>query len=48
MSLNLTPRQRIALRNPCFRAEQVTQKKFYDLHLLQRMTSGLTFNVGME
>ena len=48
MSLNLTQRQRIALRSPCFHAEQCVQSKFYDLHPFQRMTSGLTFNVGME
>lgn len=48
MALDLTQRQRIALRNPCFEAEQTVRKQFYERHVLGRMSSILTLNVGME
>ena len=48
MTLDLTQRQRIALRNPCFEAEDTIRKQFYERHILGGMSSILTLNVGME
>ncbi len=48
MTLNLTRRQRIALRTPCFTAEETVQRQFFDMDRFGTISSILTLNVGME
>lgn len=46
--MNLSKRQRIALRHPCFEAEDTVHRRYAELSLTRTMSSILTLNVGME
>lgn len=45
--MDLSKRQLIALRNPCFEAEQCSHQRYYAGNV-DAITSGLTLNIGME
>lgn len=46
--MDLTKRQLVALRNPCFEAEDTVDPKFSLRHFDRAITSVLTLNIGME
>ena len=48
MTLDLTQRQRTAMRNPCFEAEQTAHRRYFEINQFEPMSSLITFNVGME
>jgi hypothetical protein len=48
MSLDLSKRQRIAMRRPCFEAEDTVHQRYFEMNQFAPMSSLLTLNVGME
>lgn len=48
MNLDLSKRQRTAMRHPCFEAEDTVNQRYFEINLLRTMSSILTLNVGME
>lgn len=48
MTLELSQRQRTAMRNPCFEAEQTVHRRYFEISQFEPMSSLLTLNVGME
>ncbi len=48
MALDLSKRQRVAMRNPCFEAEDTVNKRYFEINQFAPLSSILTLNVGME
>lgn len=46
--MNLTRQQKIAIRHPCFEADECSNERYFWRSIDSTVSLGLTVNIGME